>query len=425
LLLSLPLLNVSTPFNSTPKIMPKKFRKDEICHNCHQQIGDYNYCPNCGQMNSHRQIHLKHILNELIGDYFTFDNKFFKSIWPLVAKPGFLTKEYLSGRRAAYIFPLRLYIFTTFLFFLIVSLSSRIDPYNIEEEQKRIVTEDSLHHFFESYSQDIPRDAREKIIRGLGINYEIKKKILKKTSSAMPDTLAKYLQISQPELDDSSAAVYAKQIYFMFRFYKKGSGNIAVEDKTFFDNVLKDYRLSDEARNVFFSQLDSSFFYKKVLWKNDNVNVEIAGSSEYEFIRKIEDKARHMFNQGEKGWSIFWSELIRQIPKIMFFILPLFALFLKLFYIRQKIFYINHLIFALHIHSLIFIYLIIAILFPGIWVFGAIMLATWIHIYIAFLNVYRQNKILTFFKLNTILILYNFVIIFAFALLSIFTVWIA
>jgi hypothetical protein len=405
--------------------MPKELRKDDICHNCQAHIGDYNYCPNCGQMNSHRQIHLKHIIKELIGDYFTFDNKFFKSFWPLVAKPGFLTKEYLSGRRAAYIFPLRLYIFTTFLFFLIVSISNKIDPYNIEEEQKRIVTEDSLYQFFEPYSESIPKNTQEKLIRDLGFNYEIKKRILTKTSSHVPDTLSQFLQISQPDLDDSSAAIYAKQIYFMFKFYKNNKREISTEDRAYFDSVLKDYKFSENSRKTFFNLLDSSYSYRKVIWKNDNINVVISGSNENAFLHKIEEKAMYLFNHGHEGWAIFWSELIRQVPKIMFFLLPLFALFLKLFYIRQKIFYINHLIFALHIHSLIFVYLIIAILFPNIWLILGIALATWLHIFVAFINVYRQKKILTFFKLNIILFLYLFVIMFAFGILSLFTIWVA
>ena len=60
----------------------------------------------------------KHFLN----DYFTFDSKIFRSIRPLFSKPGFLTLEYLSGRRVRYIPPLRLFIFSSIIFFLLLSL---------------------------------------------------------------------------------------------------------------------------------------------------------------------------------------------------------------------------------------------------------------------------------------------------------------
>ncbi|HDL18667.1 MAG TPA: DUF3667 domain-containing protein [Bacteroidetes bacterium] len=62
---------------------------------------------------------VRRFLKEFIGDYFTFDAKFFRSLFPLLFKQGHLTKEYISGRRANDIYPLRLYIFTTFLFFFI------------------------------------------------------------------------------------------------------------------------------------------------------------------------------------------------------------------------------------------------------------------------------------------------------------------
>lgn len=57
------------------------------------------------------------MFHDFLGHYFTFDSKFFHSIVPLVIKPGFLSREYAKGRRVSYILPLRLYIFTTFIFF--------------------------------------------------------------------------------------------------------------------------------------------------------------------------------------------------------------------------------------------------------------------------------------------------------------------
>ncbi|MCH7677577.1 DUF3667 domain-containing protein, partial [candidate division KSB1 bacterium] len=38
-----------------------------------------------------------------LGDYFTFDSRFFRSFIPLLRKPGHLTNEYNSGRRVSYI----------------------------------------------------------------------------------------------------------------------------------------------------------------------------------------------------------------------------------------------------------------------------------------------------------------------------------
>jgi hypothetical protein len=58
-----------------------------------------------------------------LGDYFAYDSKLAKSLKPLMFKPGFLAKEYREGKRVAYISPLRLYIFISIFFFIVLNLS--------------------------------------------------------------------------------------------------------------------------------------------------------------------------------------------------------------------------------------------------------------------------------------------------------------
>ncbi len=104
----------------------KKLRKSEECLNCHQKIGDVNYCPNCGQINTSKDVPLRQFFKDFADDVFTIDSKLLKSFKPLLLKPGFLTKEYIKGRRVSYILPLRLYFFVTIVFFSLVTLQSKI-----------------------------------------------------------------------------------------------------------------------------------------------------------------------------------------------------------------------------------------------------------------------------------------------------------
>jgi uncharacterized protein DUF3667 len=436
--------------------MPKKFLKSDICSNCKTDIGDANYCPNCGQINSHKQISLKQILKDLLGDYFTFDNKFFQSLWPLVGKPGHLTNEYISGKRNTYILPLRLYIFTTFLFFLVLSLISAVDPYQLEEQQKHEVTPDSLRQFFKVYEDELPNYFREILILDISDQYKLEKKEYRKRDKDSEDSIKKILLIAQPGLADSMAALYARQLSRKISFLKIenqknarkklskalenpyipksviGTALVSVKkiksrDRALLKKLLADYQFSESEINVLIAEIESTFTYRKAKLEIENIDVKIMGqdTASVAFIRKLEKKAEFIFAQGNRGFAIFWNELIRQIPKIMFLVLPLFALLLKLFYVRQKIFYINHLIFSLHVHSLLFMYLIIAIVWPNGWIIGGSILAIWVHTFIAFKNVYRQKTMITFFKLNSILLLYFFINIFAFILLSILAVWAA
>ncbi|MBK9175730.1 MAG: DUF3667 domain-containing protein [Flavobacteriales bacterium] len=89
------------------------------CPNCDAAMRpDDGYCARCGQTavgdNSFR-----HFVDQFLGDYFTFDSKITRSLKPLLFA-GQLTLEYMRGRRARYIPPLRLFIFLSVLFFLVV-----------------------------------------------------------------------------------------------------------------------------------------------------------------------------------------------------------------------------------------------------------------------------------------------------------------
>ena len=48
-----------------------------------------------------------------------YDGKFVGSIRYLLTKPGFLTTEYMAGRRASYLHPIGMYVFTSAIFFII------------------------------------------------------------------------------------------------------------------------------------------------------------------------------------------------------------------------------------------------------------------------------------------------------------------
>jgi len=55
-----------------------------------------------------------------VADYFHFEHKFFGTIKPLVFKPGKLTVEYVAGKRASFLHPIKLYIFISIVFFIVI-----------------------------------------------------------------------------------------------------------------------------------------------------------------------------------------------------------------------------------------------------------------------------------------------------------------
>ena len=60
------------------------------------------------------------MIAELFDDLFQLDSRLSRTLYALVFKPGRITVEYLAGRRAGYIPPVRLYLVISFLFFVIL-----------------------------------------------------------------------------------------------------------------------------------------------------------------------------------------------------------------------------------------------------------------------------------------------------------------
>ena len=95
-----------------------KERKEKNCLNCSAEIQG-RYCGICGQENTEPQESILDIFSHFFNDITHFDGKFFSSVKYLFTKPGFLSAEYMRGRRASYLIPVRMYFFTSAIFFLI------------------------------------------------------------------------------------------------------------------------------------------------------------------------------------------------------------------------------------------------------------------------------------------------------------------
>jgi hypothetical protein len=86
------------------------------------------YCHVCGQENTEPKETVWHLVNHFFSDITHFDGKFFSTVKYLLARPGLLSREYMNGRRASYLHPIRLYVFTSAFFFLMVFSFSKFRP---------------------------------------------------------------------------------------------------------------------------------------------------------------------------------------------------------------------------------------------------------------------------------------------------------
>lgn len=115
--------------------MSKVHRKSEACLNCNTPLRpEDNYCPNCGQENNTHTIPVKHILLETFEDFFHFDTKLWNTVKTTFTRPGQITTDYLEGKRARYVPPVKLYIFISFIFFLLLG---KLSDHTIENSKNK------------------------------------------------------------------------------------------------------------------------------------------------------------------------------------------------------------------------------------------------------------------------------------------------
>lgn len=111
--------NQDSPENQDRLVDPLEIK---VCQNCgHEDSG--RFCSNCGQS----FINLNRPMKEILGDFlgiFSIDRSILNTIRPFLFKPGFLTSEYLAGRRKRYMSPVKLYIFLSIVFFFVARMSA-------------------------------------------------------------------------------------------------------------------------------------------------------------------------------------------------------------------------------------------------------------------------------------------------------------
>jgi hypothetical protein len=119
------------------------------CLNCGTHLRG-QYCGHCGQRARSRLISLWELIRDAFGDLFELDSRLWRTLVPLMIRPGQLTHDYLQGRRARYMPPFRMYLVLSLVFFLVAFFDPRetfgifYDPQTLEEasdEERREAAE--------------------------------------------------------------------------------------------------------------------------------------------------------------------------------------------------------------------------------------------------------------------------------------------
>lgn len=111
------------------------------CLNCGTRLRG-QYCGVCGQRARNRLISLWELLREAFGDLLELDSRIWRTLVPLLIRPGQLTHDYLQGRRARYMPPFRTYLVLSVLFFVVAFFDPQEDLGLLNEPEPKATPEE-------------------------------------------------------------------------------------------------------------------------------------------------------------------------------------------------------------------------------------------------------------------------------------------
>ena len=241
------------------------------------------------------------LTRHFIYDIFHFDGKFFETLKYLLIRPGKVPKEYVTGKRVKYLDPIRMYLFTSAVFFLIffsvrdVSdiLSTAVGRQMTRTE--RFAEASRVHTWLEKD----PADSALHYKMGLLLDTTKTLELVKDSLNAGNDSFG----VDLPE------------------------GRFMMRPQT--------------VSPIF----DSA---KKATWL------------EQKLTERWREKKEKYGDDDRRLLSDLTSEFMHKLPYLLFVSLPVFALLLKLLYVRRKnFFYSDHAIFTLYHYIFSFILLLL------------------------------------------------------------------
>ena len=100
---------------------PEQKPSSPSCLNCGTPVDD-KYCPHCGQRVQAIRVPFKDLAGEAVSTFLNFDGLWWHTLRELMFRPGRVTREYLDGKRASYLPPLRTYLSVSVVYFLALRL---------------------------------------------------------------------------------------------------------------------------------------------------------------------------------------------------------------------------------------------------------------------------------------------------------------
>lgn len=385
-----------------------KLRKEKNCLNCNAEVAG-RFCQVCGQENIEPDESFWQLCIHFVADLFHYDGKFFRTIRFLLFKPAFVTKEYIRGRRASYLHPIRLYIFTSAVFFIFfftfIATGEETGQLTeaIAEREKLSAQLDKLDAAYNAKLAEAKDSSERNEIETKLLRIEEAGQLLENDSTtnlSSVEALIKEMREDKWDVDVSKAEANAVPVNFNFSSngdsFINFTGNKALPLTTELYRQQQD-SLPEDSRDGWLSY-----------WFNEK---QIAMNTAYK-------------KDPQSFFKHVTENFLHALPKMLFISLPMVAFFFHILYLRKKHKhhqYVHHGVYTIHLYVMIFLVLLFIYGLNGLkdisgWsVFGilsnVLSLAILFHVYKSMRNYYGQGRAKTIMKFSIIMLLTSVLLI--------------
>lgn len=372
------------------------------CENCGRALlGDYCYA--CGQPVKGLVRHFSSIIGDFADSVLNLDTRLPRTLWPLLARPGFLTTEYFAGRRVRYVSPVRLFVFLSIITFFVaqltVSFGDNVNFGDGRDSFDKAATVGEVEKARDLALVEIAQ-ARKEVAGtpgagGAEVGFGVAERTIRKKAQERIEALRKSAPASAtPAAPGGTAAT---------------STTSATSATTPTMPTTPTAANSDDEE-----EFDLAFNDKPWHPKDNPVSVPWLPKFANDWLNSQAGRVKGNLNRLKEDPNAFKDALLSAVPSTLFILLPLFALMLKILYVFKRRLYMEHLIVALHSHA--FLCLALLLMFVTIalqnWLapepgalhslFGWIeaLLWVWMPIYLLIMQkrVYAQGWLMTLVK---------------------------
>ncbi|MFM2044435.1 MAG: hypothetical protein RLY86_3011 [Pseudomonadota bacterium] len=341
------------------------------CRNCGSPMAG-PYCAVCGQAARDRSKSLLKVIGDALEDFLHFDSRVLRTLVLLLFLPGRMTRLFIQGRRVSFVPPLRLYLFSSLIFFLVLSLAN-----------VALFVVDMVERAPDPEAQAVAQAALEDVTRRMAaegptaeLAAELETRIDEVTAAhGLSQGGAASINVGQEHVVLPPNVTLRMQFFVDLDTWRPNSDLVQLVQMQ--AGIMPGLPVPPTAPRSTDSPDPTDAADAADAVGTDATGADATGADATGADAAGADVAETLDNLFGSDWqrrllrgivlSLDHPEDLNQVmgdnlAKAMFVLMPLYAILLSIVHVRRRLYFVDHLTFALHLHAFLFVLLTIVVL---------------------------------------------------------------